>query len=278
MKRLLIITLILISTFNYSFCQKDTVIYYGANNKPADKASASRYLDIKKVKKNKYEISTFDKREGAWVKSQTDETVILKNDSTLLIKTVYKNKYKNEYLRKFKKVNDLYLFQDFYKSGKIKQEGISKSTFPLYFEGELKTYFENGNNKSIEVYKDNQMISNKNWLENGERYIDNIFQPDTLPEFSGGLDSFRKIIQNNLRYPNIAAENGISGRVFVGFVVDQNGEITGVHIERGVDPALDKEAVRVVESISETWTPGRLDGQFVNVRFTFPVVFILTRR
>lgn len=101
------------------------------------------------------------------------------------------------------------------------------------------------------------------------------FVVEEMPTFQGqSSDAFRIYIQQNLKYPVIAQENGISGRVFVQFDVNGKGEVTNVVVVRGVDPSLDKEAVRVVKS-SPRWTPGKQRGRPVRVRFTFPIVFQL---
>lgn len=98
---------------------------------------------------------------------------------------------------------------------------------------------------------------------------------EDMPGFGGGdSNKFREYIQKNLKYPDIAAENGIQGRVFVSFVVEPNGEVSNVRVVRGVDPSLDREAVRVVES-SPKWTPGKQRGKPVRVSFTFPIIFVL---
>lgn len=101
------------------------------------------------------------------------------------------------------------------------------------------------------------------------------FIVEEMPSFQGkGQEGFREWIQQNLRYPEIAAENGISGRVFVRFVVEPNGNVSNVEVVRGVDPALDAEAVRVVSS-SPKWEPGKQRGKPVRVAYTFPIVFVL---
>ncbi|HDR89341.1 MAG TPA: energy transducer TonB [Bacteroidetes bacterium] len=101
------------------------------------------------------------------------------------------------------------------------------------------------------------------------------FIVEDMPSFQGkGQEGFREWIQQNLRYPEIAAENGISGRVFVRFVVEPNGSVSNVEVVRGVDPALDAEAVRVVSS-SPKWEPGKQRGKPVRVAYTFPIVFVL---
>ncbi|MBN2521987.1 MAG: energy transducer TonB [Bacteroidales bacterium] len=101
------------------------------------------------------------------------------------------------------------------------------------------------------------------------------FIVEDMPTFQGGgKEKFREYIQQNLNYPPIAAENGISGRVFVQFAVNAKGEVVDVVVVRGVDPALDKEAKRVVQS-SPKWVPGKQRGRPVKVQFTFPIVFVL---
>lgn len=96
------------------------------------------------------------------------------------------------------------------------------------------------------------------------------------PLFNGAEASkeFNKYIVRNLRYPEIAAENGISGRVIIQFMVDKTGSVVNIEITRGVDPALDKEARRVVAS-SPKWIPGKQRGKPVNVMFYFPINFVL---
>jgi len=99
---------------------------------------------------------------------------------------------------------------------------------------------------------------------------------EDMPTFNGGdpATEFRKYIAQNLRYPEIAAENGISGRVIVQFAVDRVGNVVDAVVVRSVDPALDKEAVRVVMS-SPKWVPGKQRGKAVKVLFTFPINFVL---
>lgn len=99
---------------------------------------------------------------------------------------------------------------------------------------------------------------------------------EDMPTFNGGdpATEFRKYIAQNLRYPEIAAENGISGRVIVQFAVNKVGTVVDAVVVRKVDPALDKEAIRVVMT-SPKWAPGKQRGKAVKVLFTFPINFVL---
>lgn len=94
------------------------------------------------------------------------------------------------------------------------------------------------------------------------------------PEFPGGMSALMKFLGDNIKYPVIAQENGIQGRVITTFVVERDGSITDAQIVRGVDPSLDKEAIRVIQTMPK-WKPGKQRGSTVRVRYTLPVVFRL---
>lgn len=94
------------------------------------------------------------------------------------------------------------------------------------------------------------------------------------PLFPGGPAALMKYLSDNTKYPVVAQENGVQGRVTVQFVVEKDGSISDVHVLRGVDPSLDKEAVRVVKSMPR-WTPGKQNGITVRVNYRVPVLFRL---
>lgn len=97
---------------------------------------------------------------------------------------------------------------------------------------------------------------------------------EQMPMFPGGDAALMSYLANNIHYPTVAAENGVQGRVVVGFVVERDGSITDVSVLRGVDPSLDREAMRVVKSMPR-WTPGKQNGSAVRVKYQVPVAFRL---
>lgn len=108
-----------------------------------------------------------------------------------------------------------------------------------------------------------------------EEVTDEIFVVvENQPEFPGGNTAMMKFLGDNIKYPVIAQENGIQGRVICNFVVEKDGSITDVQVVRGVDPSLDREAMRVIQQMPR-WKAGKQRGQAVRVRFTLPVVFRL---
>lgn len=97
---------------------------------------------------------------------------------------------------------------------------------------------------------------------------------ETMPGFPGGDQALFKFLGDNVKYPVIAQENGIQGRVICQFVVNRDGSIVDVEVVRPVDPSLDKEAIRVIKSMPK-WTPGKQRGKPVRVKYTLPVNFKL---
>lgn len=97
---------------------------------------------------------------------------------------------------------------------------------------------------------------------------------ESMPEFPGGQQAMMEYIARNIRYPAMARESGIQGRVFVNFVVERDGSVTNVRVLRGIGGGCDEEAIRVVKAMPK-WTPGRQRGQAVRVSFNLPVRFTL---
>ena len=97
---------------------------------------------------------------------------------------------------------------------------------------------------------------------------------EELPSFPGGNGALMSYLASNIKYPVVAQENGVQGRVIVSFVVERDGSISDVRVARSVDPSLDREAQRVVKSMPR-WKPGKQNGSAVRVKYTVPVVFRL---
>ena len=97
---------------------------------------------------------------------------------------------------------------------------------------------------------------------------------EQMPSFPGGNAALMKYLSENVKYPVVAQENGVQGRVVVSFVVEKDGHITDVKVVRSVDPSLDKEAARVVKSMP-SWIPGKQNGSAVRVKYNVPVSFKL---
>lgn len=130
-----------------------------------------------------------------------------------------------------------------------------------------------GNDEGGEVLKAKEVIATEpvKPKEEENKVFDVVEQ---MPSFPGGNAALMNYLSNNIKYPVIAEENGIQGRVIVQFVVGKDGHISDVRVAKSVDPSLDKEAVRVVKGMPK-WIPGKQNGQAVTVRYTLPVTFRL---
>ena len=117
------------------------------------------------------------------------------------------------------------------------------------------------------------VIGNKE--EEEEEDVEVFYIVETMPQFQGeGIEAFRAYIQKNVTYPQLALENGISGIVYVSFVINRRGELTNISILRSVDPSLDEEVIRALKAAPK-WEPGKQRGKPVNISFSIPIRFIL---
>lgn len=148
-----------------------------------------------------------------------------------------------------------------WKPGKLSGNAVNvQFTIPINFAlGDVKPNYEiierkdvNGKSKEEKVY----------------------FTVDEMPQYPGGDLAIRDFIAANIKYPESAKESGIQGRVFIQFVVMEDGSVGNVKVVRGVEKSLDAEAVRVISAL-ERWVPGKVEGMPVNVSFTVPINFKL---
>ena len=134
------------------------------------------------------------------------------------------------------------------------------------------TFDVKGNDEEAgEVLKAKEVIADEKPKEEETKVFDVVEQ---MPEFPGGQAALLKWISDNIKYPAIAEENGIQGRVVCTFVVERDGSVTDVQVARSIDPSLDKEAVRVLKKMPK-WIPGKQNGSAVRVKYTLPVTFRL---
>lgn len=137
--------------------------------------------------------------------------------------------------------------------------------------GNPETLAKMDSNNMVIVLKPQQVI---NAPTDGDEEVFEVVE--NMPEFpDGGMPGLMKYLSANIRYPEAAHKDGTQGRVTVQFVVGKDGSIGNVSILRGVDPALDAEAIRVISGMPK-WKPGTQKGEPVNVKYTVPVMFRLT--
>ena len=130
-----------------------------------------------------------------------------------------------------------------------------------------------GNDEAAgEVLKAKEVIAQPEPPKEDETKVFDVVEQ--MPSFPGGPSALMQFLSSNIKYPVVAEENGVQGRVVCTFVVERDGSITDVRVIKSVDPSLDKEAVRVVKSMPK-WIPGKQNGSAVRVKYTVPVTFRL---
>jgi protein TonB len=130
---------------------------------------------------------------------------------------------------------------------------------------------EGNDEQAGEVLKAKEVIAQPEPKEEETKVFDVV---EEMPQFPGGPSALFEYLSKNIKYPVVAEENGVQGRVIVTFVVERDGSITDVKVVKSVDPSLDKVATRVVKSMPH-WIPGKQNGSAVRVKYTVPVTFKL---
>ena len=132
--------------------------------------------------------------------------------------------------------------------------------------------FDQGSEEGQQVLKQNEVVVEK--VEQKEEETKVFEVVEQMPQFPGGDAALMQYLSSHIKYPVVAEENGIQGRVVCTFVVERNGSISDVRVVKSVDPSLDKEAVRVIKGMP-AWIPGKQNGSAVRVKYTVPVNFRL---
>ena len=133
-----------------------------------------------------------------------------------------------------------------------------------------------GNSDQGEILKVTQRVETEPVKAEPKPEVENkVFDVvEQMPSFPGGPSALMQYLSSNIKYPVVAQENGVQGRVVVSFVVERDGSITDMQVARSVDPSLDREAQRVVRNMPR-WIPGKQNGQAVRVKYNVPVAFRL---
>ncbi len=155
----------------------------------------------------------------------------------------------------------------FFASGSIK---TSQHFLGGELDGELKSYYENGQLKRKEEFRKGKSLTGQCFTSSGQDTT--FYAYEVMPAFPGGAEGMMKFLAKNIVYPQKARNEGVAGRVVVQFVVDADGLPKNTRILESVHPLLDAEAIRLV-SIMPRWEPAKVDGEIVTASFTLPVRF-----
>ncbi len=140
------------------------------------------------------------------------------------------------------------------------------------YHGEFLTFWENGQPKRVDEYKDDELIEGHCYDITGKEVT--YFEYETLPAFPGGEVGLMQYLAKNVGYPIVARRNNTQGTVHIKFIVDEDGSILDPKVIKSVSPDIDEEALRVVKNMPQ-WIPGKIDGEPTKRPFTLPIRFRL---
>ena len=255
-------------SFNISG-QYDTTIYYSEKGNPVKTINEALYYEkLFKVSKVEYYLSNFLKMNDKWQTPIVTKIKWLFDSSYLMIG-------KDKRIRIYHKTDSGYLIKD-YTDTRLNQMGTSKLIFPLVRTGLWKYYDPMfGGLRDERIYHDNQIITNKYWI-NDSIFIKDTERPvEVVPTYKGGTPAMTTFIKNNLKYPDNAKRNGIQGRAIVRFIVTREGNLVGSEVINDVDSSLAEEAIRVVNLMQNKWTPGKIGKENANTYMAIPIIFQL---
>lgn len=166
------------------------------------------------------------------------------------------------------------VFQPIYKvliigDGRNRMGGYEQIREAVYVDSKYNTYKHSPHKEYI--VKSNRVTERLSNTQSESKAFDVV---EEMPKFPGGPNAMFEYLDKNLKYPIIAEENGVQGRVIVTFVVECDGSLSDVKVTKSVDPSLDREAQRLVKSMPH-WISGKQNGKSVRVKYTVPVTFKL---
>lgn len=159
----------------------------------------------------------------------------------------------------------------------VKEENVVKQMDKLDENVAVSTKDQEGvKDRTVEAVRNDIAVNTEPKQEVKQEVATKVFDAvEQMPSYPGGQGALLSFLSSNVKYPPVAEQNNIQGKAVVGFIVEPNGSVTGVHIMRSAgDPSLDAEAMRVVGSMPR-WNPGKQNGQAVRVKYQVPITFRL---
>ena len=267
--KLKLLTLAIIISIKVSG-QNDTIIFYSNDGAEVSNINdAVSYIKLIKSSKVKFSLQNYYKEKDKWQRKSVTK-IKRQSDSSFLLNSEVKT------LRIYHKIDSGFTIKD-YQDSQLFKEGFSKLIFPLSKSGIWKSSGSvPGSFQGEETYKNNQLVAYKYWISDSS-FIQGIWRTiDTLPKFKGGGDpALMDFILNNTKYPAEASRKNIQQRVLVKFIVSSDGHVLGPRVINKVDKSLEKEAIRVVNLMQNSWIPAKSGDINVISFLVLPISFQL---
>lgn len=255
----------------YTFGQNDTTIFIGINGKLVNESAARRKQVAEIKSKKKMILTTYNLGNTGWEETKKE---IFKETEANTYQITSGGLKMNTITRNYVKLDeDLYKFTEI-SENKIIRTGFTRTIIPIILQGEVIDFYQNGNKQSVSEYENNELVSNKNWLEDGQEYYENIFYSvDNAPFYIPGNNRLHEHILKILK-ENEVDFSTITGNMVVGFVVFSNGTIGGFRIVKGIQANINQLVISALSSLNGEWQPARLNNETVCYFQLFPVNFL----
>lgn len=262
--------------FNQVLAQSDTTIYFSKSGQPVEgKSKADQYQTFTKTKDNQFKLATTQFIDRKWMETESSMFIALNDTAYMITKKSWAGDYDTLY-RQVHPVDSGFIISDF-RQGILVARGFSRLVSPLLREGHWIYYVtEHGGLDRDETYRYNELKEIRYWDEDTDSFITDVFtQTESGVEFEGGDEALYKFLTTEMVYPEDAKEKKEQGRVFVSFIVMEDGSLKRIRIIHGVSPSIDKEALRVVNMTQGKWKPAMHKGLSVRFLYVIPILFSL---
>ena len=253
-----------------SLSGSEQVYYYGANDRKVGSADeALLKKEVRKITGSRYRLRILVPSDEGWQRIRT-ERIRIQDDSTQRIRYREGTLFPRSYERQIKNAGtDIYYFEE-KRRGEIIRSGYTSSLLPVHLEGKVIEYYPGGNIKSESEYKDNMLVSNRNYNPDGTEYIHDVFYSTDQPAlYSQGNENFQRFVNARMAKYGLPVHE-IHDQVIIGAVVMESGELSGVRILEG-NVALVNEFFReTIEMLPGKWEPAKLNGEPVRCLIRFP--------
>lgn len=272
MKRVIILLTILLPMVCAS--QNDTVYYFGVNGKMVS-TGKKEIMKTVDYRGNKIKVKTYKSTETDWQLIYTEKIKVVE-DSVFEIR-MKGDEFSGRVTRIFEPVsNGSFKFTDRLGST-VKRTGTTKQKVPLIFDGTVTENYNSGKVKSISEFRNNELISNKNWQQDGSTMVDNIFYSvDNEPRFEPGMAFIHQQIRQAIKDAKFDLLT-VEGKMVVGIVITKEGKIDGVQIVKGISQVLNGIIVDAFGKVEGAWIPAKLNNQNVNYFQMIPINFIYNK-
>lgn len=268
--RLLCFLLLFAST---GMAQTSGTLYFRGNHYPCTEEDAESKEEILDQGEGFFEQHYYTKYSGGgWMKNSRYNLYDFSRQDTAFKKSFESGEFYSETIIVYTRVNDsTFTFTEKNLKDASLVTGTTSSILPLCLKGEWTWYNSSGEKNCSYTYENNKVVAIDG--KSGPSFVFEYYIVPIRPVFPGGEEGLNKFFASNLKYPKKANRKKIEGRVWVEFIVNEDGSVSDIRLISGPHKLLNKEVIRVI-GLLPAWKPGEMNGQAVKVKLRYPVLFL----